>query len=112
MTNKKGFTSCQNKGFQMTFNNGMTISVQWGIANYCSRRSLDPSINSEMTMLHVESDDAEIAIWDDSGKWFEFEYDQVKPYCTPDEVAMIMNLVKGANNFEDLKELLIELKLY
>ena len=113
MTNIKGFLSCENKGFQITFDNGMTMSVQWGVGNYCSRRSLDTtSFNPELSERRIHSEDAEIAIWDELGTWFEFEYDQVKPYCTPDEVAIIMNLVKGANSFEKLKELLIEFKLY
>ena len=30
------FTSCLNKGFQMTFDNGFRISVQWGHGNYCA----------------------------------------------------------------------------
>jgi len=50
MTNKKGFLSCENKGFQITFDNGMTMSVQWGVGNYCSRRSLDTtSFNPELS---------------------------------------------------------------
>ena len=32
------FTSCQNKGFFMEFENGFRISVQWGIMNYCQRK--------------------------------------------------------------------------
>lgn len=111
MTNKKGFTTCQNKGFQMTFENGITISIQWGVNNYCSRRSLDHSFNSEMKTPMVYSEDAEIAIWDEFGNWFEFDNDQVKPYCTPDEVALIINLVKGAINFTDLREIMIALKI-
>jgi hypothetical protein len=29
------FKSTENKGFQMTFENGWTISVQFGYGNYC-----------------------------------------------------------------------------
>ena len=29
----------ENKGFQMTFNNGLTISCQIGSNNYCDNRS-------------------------------------------------------------------------
>jgi hypothetical protein len=29
------FKSTNNKGFQMTFENGWTISVQFGYGNYC-----------------------------------------------------------------------------
>ena len=33
--NKKKFGSTMRKGFHMTFENGLTISVQWGAGNYC-----------------------------------------------------------------------------
>jgi hypothetical protein len=33
------FKSTNNKGFQMTFENGWTISVQFGYGNYCSHRN-------------------------------------------------------------------------
>ena len=32
------FGTNRNKGFNMTFENGFTISVQWGTENYCARR--------------------------------------------------------------------------
>lgn len=112
MTNKKGFLSCENKGFQITFDNGMTISVQWGVSNYCSRRSLDTiSFNPELSEKRIHSEDAEIAIWDESGNWFDFSSDQVKPYCTPDEVVQIMNFVRGAKSFVDLREILVDFNL-
>jgi hypothetical protein len=34
-----------------------------------------------------ECPDAEIAIWDASGKWYNFGSDTVKGYCSADEVA-------------------------
>lgn len=109
--NKSKFVSCQNKGFQMTFYNGMTISVQWGIGNYCSRRGLNSTVLSEMREPLIASQDAEIDIWDADGKWFEFSSDQVKGYCSTDEVAKIMTFVQGAKSFKDLEEILIEFNL-
>ena len=38
--NKK-FVSTMRKGFQMTFENGMTASVQWGAGNYCDNHLPD-----------------------------------------------------------------------
>ena len=38
---KQKFISTQNKGFGITFDNGFTISVQWGTENYCEHRNLD-----------------------------------------------------------------------
>lgn len=38
----KPIKSCSNKGFQLTFENGCTVSVQWGPGNYtdsCNRHA-------------------------------------------------------------------------
>ena len=35
------FNSTHNKGFRMTFENGFSISVQWGPGNYCERKDAD-----------------------------------------------------------------------
>ena len=32
------FGTMKNKGFHITFNNGLTISVQFGAGNYCSNK--------------------------------------------------------------------------
>ena len=32
------FISSENKGFRMKFDNGFTISVQWGTMNYCEKK--------------------------------------------------------------------------
>lgn len=92
--------STQNKGFHMTFKNGFTISVQFGMGSYCSRRN---SSDDEMTMRRVESPDAEIAIWDSDGKWLNFGYDTVRGYCDADEVASWIILTTAATNIYDLE---------
>ena len=76
------FKSTNNKGFQMTFENGWTISVQFGYGNYCSHRNHE----NQPEGIH-ECPNAEIAIWDASGKWYNFGSDTVKGYCSADEVA-------------------------
>ena len=35
---KSRFTSGYIKGFRMTFENGYSISVQWGVGNYCDKQ--------------------------------------------------------------------------
>lgn len=104
---KSLFSSSQNKGFQMTFENGLTISVQWGTGNYCSRRSFNSTVLSEMKEPAISSPDAEIAIWDTNNTWFEFHSDQVKGFCSTDDVAQIMYITKCAKSFVDLKDVLI-----
>lgn len=73
-------------GFRMTFSNGNTISVQFGIGNYCENR--DESKTS--------SKNAEIAIWNKENVWYNFGSDEVKGWCDADEVARWINF--AANN--------------
>lgn len=57
------------KGFHMTFENGLTISVQFGYMNYCSNRDTNKlfKLTSKHTIRHdhdIQSENAEIMIWD------------------------------------------------
>ena len=85
---KKGkvplFKITNGKGFQMTFKNGVTISVQWGPGNYSDNYDKDFRPREQVI---VESRTAEIAIWDRSHRWHDFEGDQVEGNLTPDEVS-------------------------
>jgi hypothetical protein len=93
------FRATQNEyhnGFHITFKNGYTISVQFSKNNY--------SDGGETT--------AEIAAWDADGKWMKLsEHDDVRGWCSPDEVLDYMKLVasqgskpksKGLSTFEML----------
>jgi hypothetical protein len=83
------FLSCQNKGFQLTFENGWTVSVQWGPGNYCDRQSygatFDAPLKGETGLW--DSNSAEVAAWNSEGEWLPFEYDTVKGWLSTDEVA-------------------------
>jgi hypothetical protein len=55
------------KGFQITFENGYTISVQYGKSNYCERRDL---FEEESPADQISSKNCEIAVWKDrTSKW-------------------------------------------
>ena len=103
------FKSTRNRGFHMTFQNGMTISVQFGHTNYCSRRNDHPYDSTkfeemdEMRQLIIESNTAEIAIWNTEGKWFNFGSDTVKGWVDTDEVATWIIFCTAATSMEDLK---------
>jgi len=97
------FTTNQNKGFTMTFKNGITISVQFGTGNYCERRNLIAPIQGEMQMNTVESKTAEIAIWDKEGTWFSFGHDTVKGWVEADEVATWIIFCTAATSLYDLR---------
>lgn len=79
-------------GFQMTFDNGVTVSVQFGKYNYCDQ--------GETT--------AEVAVWDQNDDWYILNEDDnhnslikvdsgsdVIGHCTSNMVASIMNLAKN-----------------
>lgn len=87
------FKITQNKGFQMTFENGWTISVQFGYGNYCDNYN-NYEFRANNTEMIVESTDAEIAIWDANGEWYNFGSDTVKGYCSANEVAEWIEKVK------------------
>ena len=88
-------SSTNNKGFRMTFENGWTISVQFGYGNYCDNNRHPEGFNFSTKQDIVNSSNAEIAIWDKDGEWFDFGGDIVKGYCTADEVASWIEKVKN-----------------
>ena len=64
------FTITGGKGFHLKFENGYTVSVQFGPGSYCENRSLDyVDFNREPRSKTCESSDAEVAVWDDKGAW-------------------------------------------
>lgn len=90
-----------NKGFAMTFENGFTISVQFGSSNYCENRSFD-DYGKEMEQQHTTCQNAEIAIWDEVNEWFDFGGDQVKGWVRPDEISDWITRTKNATTIKTL----------
>lgn len=84
------------KGYQMTFENGWTVSVQFGAGNYSDNYDLK-SFNKPIEDLSSET--AEIAAWDKNDKWFDFgDFDSdyketVKGYVKPDQVLKFMQKI-------------------
>ena len=96
--------SYRNSGFQLGFENGYTVSVQFGTSNYCSNKSF---IYQEWTDTEVlnKSDNAEVAIFlTKSGDWrtkevfkdlFELALnDDVEGYVPADTVAQLIAYVQ------------------
>lgn len=86
------------KGFQMTFSNGWTVSVQWGINNYCEHynRTTRSGENLDTVQRDVGaegSNTAEIAAWDKDKNWHKFEDDTVMGWVHPDQVANFITLI-------------------
>ena len=64
----------ENKGFHITFANGITISCQIGGGNYCDNYSLEfPRIHDEMNQHITSCNNCEIAIWDKNNEWITYE---------------------------------------
>jgi len=94
------FNCTNNHGFQMTFDNGWTISVQFGDGNYCSNR--DQMVNSIGGVYPSKT--AEIAIWDKNGNDFGFDNGRgVKGWCDANEVARWIETVSKWT-FENSKD--------
>jgi hypothetical protein len=92
-------------GFQMTFSNGLTISVMFRGGNYCEHRNEDYDFakrKMEEEGRH-NSPDAEIAIWDESNKWLRFDYDSVKGWVSADEVGGWITRIMAAKDLADLQ---------
>ena len=78
-----------NKGFQMTFANGYTISVQFGNGNYCDNRHYGDMLAHDQSV--PPSYTAEVAAWDKNNNWVQLgENDNVLGYQTADDVAALI----------------------
>jgi hypothetical protein len=52
------FRATGNKGFHMSFANGLTISVQFGRGNYCANKRAEKNSPFDQQCI-----DAEVAVW-------------------------------------------------
>ena len=113
MNTKSQFTSNYNKGFSMTFENGLRISVQFGCGNYCANQDLHKSMLDHMQHTRTESPNAEIAIWDtiafededgtlSINREFNFGNDTVQGWVSTNDVAEWIYTVSQAKDMEDL----------
>ena len=78
----------ENKGFQMTFDNGLTISCQMGSNNYCDNRDYNKCFQAEMRQSITQCDNCEVAIWNEDDKWITGEiFREMGMESTEDMVA-------------------------
>jgi hypothetical protein len=88
------FKITKHRGFQITFENGWTVSVQFGGGMYC--KNYDRDCGSEQKINILKCQDAEIAAFDDNGEMLEFlDGDTVKGYVSPNETLEFMNKIAG-----------------
>ncbi len=105
MNNKSKFTADYNKGFSMTFDNGLRISVQFGYGNYCDNNHYPGMRNptDHLKLNQTSSSNAEICIWDtNSNETFNFGSDTVQGYIETNEVAEWIFFASQAKDMNDL----------
>ena len=100
MSNKENtskFCICRHCGFQITFDNGYTVSVQFGPGHYCEnydRDFMEPSAAN-----YWKSGNAEVAVLDDNWDFVTRNViddgDDVLPSVTPNELAKIIATVSA-----------------
>lgn len=101
------FTSCWNKGFQMAFDNGFRLSVQWGVGNYSSRKN-DGDFDASKKVDFWDSESAEIAVFNDNvdgNPIIELrEHDMVAGWLSTDTVAKVMAIVQSAKTANEISK--------
>lgn len=100
--NQKSFVSTMRKGFKMTFENGLTASVQWGAGNYCENRNTGDMYFT----TDAASDTAEVAVIDRFDRFLNANdfvpeecsdgMDNVVGWLTADQVVEFLHNVKHA----------------
>jgi hypothetical protein len=91
------FKITRGQGFQMTFSNNWTVSVQFGACNYGS--NYDVAYDAPRKEDFWASNNAEIAAWhgeagQSSDNWYQFgEGSAVQGWCSTDTVAFFMGIV-------------------
>lgn len=82
------FRITDNKGFQIKFDNGYTVSVQFGPGNYGSNYNLSMLENMGKPMTALS---AETALLDPDGNFVEYEGDDVQGHRTAKDVLALLN---------------------
>jgi hypothetical protein len=85
------FSITDNKGFQISFNNGYSVSVQFGGGNYCSNRDLPMK---DWGKAVPDSDTAETALMTKDG-FVEYQGDDVQGHMSPKDVLELLNYAEG-----------------
>ena len=88
-----GFYITGGKGFHITFENGYTVSVQFGPGNYCDNYKVKIG-RDEKAAGEGGSRNAECAVWASDGdliKYKKWGGDTVSNRSTPGEVLELLN---------------------
>lgn len=88
------FSITDGKGFQITFQNGCTVSVQWGPGNYCDNHGVQ--YGAQRGKLQWQSKVAEVAILLPDGNFYSLpDHGDVAGWQTPEEVAKWIEVARN-----------------
>lgn len=111
MRDMKNFRITGGKGFQMTFPNGYTVSVQFGPGNYCDRNNSrfdEPAqaIENGSVFGAWDADTAEVAIMDSNGSFVRLDgwMDDVIGWQSPTDVLQIIQKAKKLDESVSTKD--------
>jgi hypothetical protein len=96
MKSNAGFSEFAKSGFQIRFENGWIVSVQFNASHYCDNRKmkgLEKTLSREVMEFGQELScaNAEVAAFKGS-EWHEFEGgENVKGWVTPAELLVFLN---------------------
>ena len=105
------FVATQNKGFGMTFDNGFTISVQWGTENYCEKKNTTIHPTDPMKHTRWDSLSAEIAVFEGERMLSIGDEDTVIGWLSTDDVAKVIARVSSTKSVEEIQTKIKELGL-
>jgi len=94
--------SIQHRGFHITFNNGYTVSVQFGPNSLCSVKNLEENDMITPSNIDEQVKSAEVAVITPNQKFIPFRSsgEKRKSYVSPEELVGILTWVmrRGEEN--------------
>ena len=101
------FKITSGKGFHITFQNGWTVSVQWGPGNYCENRNFSVySQDADREAGKQGSENAEIMVWNHDGNSPKISsHDTVRGWVTPDSLIEVLGMIQQMDASTPLAEI-------
>ena len=92
---EKNFGIYVNGCFHITFKNGVTVSSTMGVGTYCENRNIDGEYDYLSTHSELQSNSAEICIWDKDGNYLTHKWkddgDDTVGWQSPEQLLEALN---------------------
>ncbi len=104
---RKKFSIFQGRGIRMTFENGYTISIQFGKYSYCDHYMDATSADiTDQQAGEIGSNTAEVAIYDSRDNFINLGdplegHHDVRGYLKPNDVLKLMNYAANLPSIEE-----------